>query len=76
MDDLISRPMMNSSRRQFLKQTLILSPLSVVSSLPSLAAPAPARTGNPLGMFVYLDGKEPALDGILWEPGLELVEVG
>jgi sugar phosphate isomerase/epimerase len=48
---------MNPTRRQFLAQSLVLGSLSIASSLPSTAARA--RTRNALGMFVYLDGREP-----------------
>lgn len=50
---------MNPNRRQFLAQSLALGSLSAAPALPSTAAPAPARTRNALGMFVYLDGREP-----------------
>jgi L-ribulose-5-phosphate 3-epimerase len=49
--------MLLPSRRQFLKSSLALGALSVLPHAGSLAAPAPPR--NRLGMFVYLDGKEP-----------------
>jgi len=49
---------MNPTRRQFLAQSLVLGSLSVAPALPSTAAPAPARTRNAIGMFVYLDGRE------------------
>jgi sugar phosphate isomerase/epimerase len=50
--------MPTTSRREFLHNSLsAAAALSLVPALASQSAPAPMR--NPLGMFVYLDGKEP-----------------
>jgi len=45
------------SRRHFLKSALAVSAVGFLPGSPLTAAPAPARSR--LGMFVYLDGKEP-----------------
>lgn len=49
--------MLPNSRRQFIRRSVALTALSLAAEAVSLAAPAPARLR--LGMFVYLDGKEP-----------------
>ncbi|MGA2656472.1 MAG: sugar phosphate isomerase/epimerase family protein [Verrucomicrobiota bacterium] len=46
-----------SSRRLFLKRSVVLGALSLLPRAVSLAAPTPPR--NRLGLFVSLDGKEP-----------------
>ncbi len=48
-----------STRRCFVKRSLALGALNLLPRLSSLAAPAPIPARNRLGMFVYLDGKEP-----------------
>ena len=52
--------MTRSTRRRFVKRSLALGALSLLPGLSSRAAPASALTRNRLGMFVYLDGREPA----------------
>jgi L-ribulose-5-phosphate 3-epimerase len=51
--------MTSSTRRSFVKRSLALGALNLLPRLSSLAAPAPIPARNRLGMFVYLDGKEP-----------------
>lgn len=49
-----------TSRRRFVKSCLAFGALNLLPRLTPLAAPAPGAAPNRLGMFVYLDGKEPA----------------
>ncbi len=51
--------MTHSTRRRFVKSSLALGALNLLPRLSSLAAPATVPARNRLGMFVYLDGKEP-----------------